>query len=662
LGVARRQGPFGVDAGKVKVGAIRFPPENVRGNIEYKKKLSAEVGSERFNELVTQLNWRMRECADDSIEACVDIDVDDLGHHREAIYHIGVADDGKVVGLDEKELALSIQTLDAMASEISAEATVVSRRDGLPPGNRSIVTALVRPSHRDGVRESGFEAIRVCTVGNVDSGKSTLMGVLSRGTRDDGRDRARSAVFNHQHEADTGRTSSIASLLLGFDVCGRVVNYVEDDGRAFRTEEPQHKAMLDGGDAAVVQRAAKLITFSDLCGHERYFKTTLSGLIGLNPDYLLCTLDANRGEMRGMIHEHLMVGNILSIPTIVCLTKVDMATADAVSSTLADLKRTMKSMDAPLFRIKDQHDVVMAAERVLQGYVPVVPCSAVTGHMIPELKLLLNLLKKRSRPSGEAGTDVHVVVEDVFPQVPGVGLVVSGRIVRGTIKVGDALMLGPLVSTRGVPLSKSGFLEAKISSMRFEDAPAAELGAGSVGTFALKLQGKGKATLAENPGVISRGRVLLSKQSPLMATTHLKANISILQHPSSIKVGYEPVLHVGMVRRSARLIGISGGGSGEGMTTLRAGDSAEVLFRWNGQPEVIEVGSPVVFREALVKGVGTVTWVGELEPQAAARARKGQGKDSSRARVANRGRRAAGKAEEEGRPKKKKRRGGRRNR
>jgi GTPase len=37
-------------------------------------------------------------------------------------------------------------------------------------------------------------------VGNVDSGKSTLVGVLTKGDKDDGRGGARQKVFNFIHE------------------------------------------------------------------------------------------------------------------------------------------------------------------------------------------------------------------------------------------------------------------------------------------------------------------------------------------------------------------------------------------------------------------------------------------------------------------------------
>ena len=52
--------------------------------------------------------------------------------------------------------------------------------------------------------------IRIALVGNVDSGKSTLVGVLTKGILDDGWGASRKKVFNYPHENKTGRTSSIA--------------------------------------------------------------------------------------------------------------------------------------------------------------------------------------------------------------------------------------------------------------------------------------------------------------------------------------------------------------------------------------------------------------------------------------------------------------------
>ena len=65
---------------------------------------------------------------------------------------------------------------------------------------------------------------RVAVVGNVDAGKSTLLGVLTHGGLDNGRGLARQKLFRHKHELESGRTSSVGNDILGFDCQGNVVN------------------------------------------------------------------------------------------------------------------------------------------------------------------------------------------------------------------------------------------------------------------------------------------------------------------------------------------------------------------------------------------------------------------------------------------------------
>ena len=63
-------------------------------------------------------------------------------------------------------------------------------------------------------------------LGNVDAGKSTLLGVLTHDELDNGRGRARLNLFRHLHEIQTGRTSSISHEILGFSSKGEVIQYL----------------------------------------------------------------------------------------------------------------------------------------------------------------------------------------------------------------------------------------------------------------------------------------------------------------------------------------------------------------------------------------------------------------------------------------------------
>ena len=66
------------------------------------------------------------------------------------------------------------------------------------------------------------QKIKIAMLGNVDSGKSTLSAILTSapGTLDNGRGEARQRVFNFTHEANNGRTSSIAHEIMGFKADG----------------------------------------------------------------------------------------------------------------------------------------------------------------------------------------------------------------------------------------------------------------------------------------------------------------------------------------------------------------------------------------------------------------------------------------------------------
>ena len=65
-----------------------------------------------------------------------------------------------------------------------------------------------------------FTEVRIAIVGNVDVGKSTLLGVLSKGGLDNGRGLARLNVFKHRHEMETGQTSDVGREIVGLDGYG----------------------------------------------------------------------------------------------------------------------------------------------------------------------------------------------------------------------------------------------------------------------------------------------------------------------------------------------------------------------------------------------------------------------------------------------------------
>ena len=149
----------------------QLPQEDDDGACEYKLKLCNPT-PERFTHLVTQLMFRLRE------------------GQGECLYEIGVQDDGLVCGLSEEELEMSLDTLDRMAEEADAYTFLLRKRKGSEDSTLIAAEILVRKR----VAETALLDLRVAVAGNVDSGKSTLVGVLTTGINDNGRGQARAAV------------------------------------------------------------------------------------------------------------------------------------------------------------------------------------------------------------------------------------------------------------------------------------------------------------------------------------------------------------------------------------------------------------------------------------------------------------------------------------
>jgi GTPase len=98
-----------------------------------------------------------------------------------------------------------------MASDLKAETKILRKRKLNTPGGETwAVELLVRKIPADSLSVQH----RVAVLGNVDAGKSTLVGVLTNGELDNGRGKSRLQMFRHPHEITSGKTSSISVDIL----------------------------------------------------------------------------------------------------------------------------------------------------------------------------------------------------------------------------------------------------------------------------------------------------------------------------------------------------------------------------------------------------------------------------------------------------------------
>ena len=527
-----------------------LPPEPQQGNVEYKLKLVTPT-DQRLEHLVTQMKWRLRE------------------GQGEAIYEIGVEDNGLMTGLSGEDMDSSLDTLREMARRL--EATVQVLRDRVvvtEDGPRMVAECLVRKVPED---QQCIE-LRVCVLGSADVGKSTLLGVLTQGNLDNGRGSARLNMFRHLHEVQTGRTSSISHEVLGFDSSGHPV---------YQDIAPSTE---------IAESSTKLITFIDLAGHEKYLRTTISGLTGYAPHYAMLVVSASAGVVT-MTQEHLAIAVALEVPFFVMLTKVDVTPKTKLQETLDSLEKVLKSVGTnkvPLV-VYSEDDSITAANTALKekSVVPIFCVSSVTGVGLDKVRQFLHLLPPGAGPKEQERLEQQhpeFQIDEIF-DVPGVGLVVGGLVTKGIITEGISLSLGPF--------DDGTFRPVIVNSIKRNRAPCRLVRASQSAALAI----------SDTPvSVVRRGMVLLDPRAGTPEPcVRFQAQVSLMFHPTEIAQGFRTTVHVGNIRQTAVIEAI------EPIHTIKTNDAALVSFKFIRNPEYLTLGSRLLFRDGRTKGIGNVT-------------------------------------------------------
>ncbi|TFK44701.1 P-loop containing nucleoside triphosphate hydrolase protein [Crucibulum laeve] len=421
--------------------------------------------------------------------------------------------------------------------------------------------------------------VRCAVVGNVDSGKSTTLGVLTRGGLDDGRGRARVGLFRHKHEIETGRTSSVGMEILGFAPSGKAI--------LPNNTNPAGRDKL--GWEEISTQSAKIVSFIDLAGHERYLKTTLYGLTSGAPSCVILMVGANAGLI-GMSKEHLAIALALSVPVVVCITKIDMTPPNVLAETIKQVVKILKSpgcRKSPVFvksiEIAVEISTSFGAERIC----PIFQVSNVTGEGLDFVRTFLNLLPSSEGDSEKFSLDqpLEYSITEVW-SVPYVGTVVNGIMNAGRVKTGDPVLLGPD--------SNGNYQATVIRSMQRKRADVTTAEAGQCVSFALKRVRR---------AAVRKGMVLVNKtETPPKAIRQFEGQVLILYHNTTLQKNYQAMLHCGAVRQTVRIIGMD-----HPQGVLRTGDRATVQFEFISHPEFVKEGMKLLFREGKTKGLGVIT-------------------------------------------------------
>ena len=241
------------------------------------------------------------------------------------------------------------------------------------------------------------------------------------------------------------------------------------------------------------------IAFVDVPGHERFVRTMLAGVGGI--DCVLLIVAADESVMP-QTREHFDICCLLRIPRgIVVLTKSDLADPDT--------------------RALVRQDVAALVKGSFLESAPVIEVSATTGDGLDELREAIagQATQVRRRPVEGAA---RLPIDRAF-SMKGFGTVVTGTLVAGRIGVDDELIVQPggrLVKVRGVQVHGRPSMEA-VAGQR----TAINLGGVDVGD-------------------VSRGETLLTPDT-LSVTRRIDAEIDLLRSARPLKHGARVRVHNG---------------------------------------------------------------------------------------------------------------------
>ena len=425
-----------------------------------------------------------------------------------------------------------------------------------------------------------IKEIRLAVIGNVDSGKSTLVGCLTKGIKDDGRGYARKFVFNYQHENESGRTSSIAEEIIGFRNKKLIFSP--------RLNEKKNASWKD-----IATQSDHVITLLDLCGHEKYLKTTMYGVSALLPHYAVILIGTNMGVQR-MTKEHLGIVISLNIPFFIVFTKVDIAPKEVKEKTINTFTSLLKTgLQKSVFNVKSEKDAEFAAQNIpLGNLVPIFQVSTVTGEGLDDLKSFLSQLVPKNSINAElslvktAKDKTEVLLDNAFNTK--VGCIHAGVVVAGKLEVNQKLLIGP---------TQDGmFKPVQIREIQFLRVTVNEICCGNSCSMKLKSLDK---TFELNTASFKKGMVLLDPEIKLEPTLEFEVEALIVHHSSTIKVGYQSVVHCHVVRQTCTIVSMD-------KEFLRSGDKGIIRFKFIKKPEYLHLGDTILFREGRTRGKGKI--------------------------------------------------------
>jgi selenocysteine-specific elongation factor len=290
-------------------------------------------------------------------------------------------------------------------------------------------------------------------------------------------------------------------------------------------EEKRRGISIDLGFAYRDVGDDKTIGFVDVPGHERFVRTMVAGLAGI--DFALIVVAADDGVMP-QTREHIEIINLIGIGDgAVAITKsdlVDEARLDEVHTEILDLLDETPLSGARFFNVSSRTGVGI---------------EALDRHLI-----------EQSQKVGKRTTDAkfRLAIDRVFT-LPGIGVVVTGPIVAGSVAPGDNLVIAPAgiaARVRSLQIAKGSTLSAAVGDR-----------------CAINITGRGVETSA-----IRRGDWLVDADHS-EPVSRIDARLNVVMSEDKVLSNWAPVhVHIGSGDVPARVAVLEGASIAPGSSGL----------------------------------------------------------------------------------------------
>lgn len=428
------------------------------------------------------------------------------------------------------------------------------------------------------------ETLGVNLVGRVNSGKTTLAGVLIQGQLDDGSGQARAVLLTYPQELKRGQTADLHVTFAAIDKQGEFISM---------------QAPLDKSKRArILDQAHRIITIFDAPGHKEYAKTMIRSVLGASAQYSMVLVpcqaeyklaiaeEQRSGILRldDITREHLLLVSNQQMPFVVVINKID-GCKESVKTHVRNLVfETIKEIGHVPLRITSEDDIpIIFREIAHRVIVPIFEISCVTGDGLDLLQKTLAALPSRISEE-RIEMPAFAYIDKVYRGIRGTNVVITGTVQEGIFKPGQPILCGP---------DKDGrFMKGRVGSIEVFKKRVERVKAGDVFGFDLKRL---------SPEKIRRGQIISDKDADIKAVQTFDATIIVTRHPTRIRPGYEPVFHSATIQQPVIYEKIYN------KDYLVVGDVARVRMMFKKGPEMLRVGDRVVTREANTRCIGTVT-------------------------------------------------------